>query len=119
MSNVNKKLQLIQRCSDRAATIATALELCATSDELVAALEDMGFSKYEYDADAIYRDGDREHVLAGLVHTFTQWHRCAEALEVVDTVDVDAGTVRVRCSTEAHVDAVRVLSRATTRLLQQ
>lgn len=114
-----ERLQSIRQCSSRASTITTALELCGTSDELVATLEDMGFHMYEYVADTIYKDGDRQHVLAGMVHMFTQWHRCDEALGLNDTVDVDAGTVRVRSMNHAHVDAVQVLSRVTTRLLRQ
>lgn len=107
----------LQRCGQRVNTLKLALELCATRKELEDTLVEMGFKCYEYVADTVYVDGDKQHQLAGVVKGFKQWARVDESLGMQDTIDTEMGAIKTTCYNYKWCNATELVSIRTMKLL--
>lgn len=113
----NSFIASLKRCSERAENLCITLELCTSTAELTEALEHMGFKCYEYAADAIYVDGDKQHPIKGVTKLFTEWARTDEALGFTDIIDVNMGCIKVTSHNDKWCNATQLLSLRMTKTL--
>lgn len=107
----------IKRCGERATNLRIVLELCTSATELKETFEHMGFKCYEYAADAIYVDGDKQRPIKGVTKLFTQWGRMDEALGFTDIIDVNMGCIKVTSHHDKWCNATQLLSLHTIKTL--
>lgn len=84
MSTIN--LKNMSRLHSRLNLIRETLELCETPDELYGTLQELGFHKYEYVSNEIYKDNDRKHPMTGVFKMHIEWTRVSEELGLHDRI---------------------------------
>lgn len=110
-------IKALEACEHRASNLRIALELCTSATELKETLKRMGFKRYEYSADAIYIDGDKQRPIPGVVKLFTQWTRNDEALGYTDVIDVAMGCVKATNHRREWCNSTQLLSLRIMKLL--
>lgn len=118
MSNLSEQLIAQRECLEQARTLANTLELCDNANQLYNVLYEMGFHKYEYVANDIYRDGV-DKPIAGMSRTFTLWQRAIETKEIRASIDTFTGVVHVSSLTHARTGAVEMLAAHAFKLIQE
>lgn len=114
---VIEKVEQLRKLEHRAESIRLALESCGSSDEMREALEDMGFTKYTYISDEVYKGDDMDHAIKGIARSFTKITRVDEALGVRDEIDGESGVIRVVSTDGLTTGAIKVLSPSTVKMV--